>query len=100
MITGVDYEALLASLDSEKFRALWPSQEFVLSQYGSDYSAARDLAIELPTGGGKTLISLLIAESWRQRGQPAALLSANKTLARQMKRESDALGIPAVLMEG
>jgi hypothetical protein len=54
----------------------------------------------LPTGGGKTLIALLIAETWRREQKKVAILSANKTLARQMEMEAGQLGIAAVLMEG
>jgi Helicase C-terminal domain/DEAD/DEAH box helicase len=59
-----------------------------------------DVGIELPTGAGKTLIALLIAEHWRRDGKKVAILSANKTLARQMVAEAAELGVPAVLMEG
>jgi superfamily II DNA or RNA helicase len=43
-----------------------------------------DVGIELPTGAGKTLIALLVAEAWRRAGKRVVILSANKTLARQM----------------
>jgi len=95
-----DYSSFLASFNSIKFRGLWPAQEYVLSGYSSEYFDQKDVAIELPTGAGKTLIALLIAEAWRQSGKKVAILSANKTLARQMLRESELLGIPSVLMEG
>jgi hypothetical protein len=48
----------------------------------------------------KTLIALLIAEVWRLEGKRAVILSANKTLAQQMKREAGLLNIKAALMEG
>ncbi len=98
-ITG-DYSSFLASFGSSKFQALWPAQAHVLSAYNDAYTSKSDVAIELPTGAGKTLIALLIAEAWRQEGKKVAILSANKTLARQMKREADLLKIQAALMEG
>lgn len=58
------------------------------------------MAVELPTGAGKTLIGLLVAEAWRREGRAVAVLTANKTLARQMEREAGALGIDVVRMEG
>ncbi|SFI42590.1 Rad3-related DNA helicase [Tindallia magadiensis] len=97
------YEAFLKSFDSKKFQKLRPGQKYVLDKYSnefSDYKTKKDVAIELPTGAGKSLISLLIAESWRKEGKKVAILTANKTLARQMKSEASELGIPSVLMEG
>ena len=95
-----DYSELLGSFRSDKFRQLRDAQQFVLSDYSTNRVSSSDVAIELPTGAGKTLIALLIAEAWRQERKKAAILSANKTLARQMLEEAQALGIPAVLMEG
>jgi hypothetical protein len=95
-----DYSSFLASFSSSKFQALWPAQAHVLDTYSLAYTSESDVAIELPTGAGKTLIALLIAEAWRQEGKRVAVLSANKTLARQMKREADLLKIQASLMEG
>ena len=95
-----DYAQYLGSLGSQKFRALWPGQAYALGQYSAIFANKRDLAIELPTGQGKTLISLLIAGAWLEGGKKVAVLSANKTLARQMARESQALGIPVAYMEG
>lgn len=95
-----DYSAFLSTFDSQKFQELWPAQEYVLKEYSQTYTNEKDLAIELPTGAGKTLISLLIAEAWRRENKKVAILSANKTLARQMANEAKELGIPFVLMEG
>lgn len=100
MSTIRDYPSFLLGFNSEKFRTLWLAQEYVLQSYSSDFASEPDVAIELPTGAGKTLITLLIAESWRQQRKKVAVLSANKTLARHMMREARTLGIPAVLMEG
>lgn len=90
---------LLHSLNSTKFKDLWPAQAHILEKY-KDFHQTPDLAVELPTGAGKTLIALLIAEAWRRSAGNVAILSANKTLARQMLGEANSLGIPAVLMEG
>lgn len=95
-----DYAEFLASFASTKFQALWPGQAHVLNTYATAFTSESDIAVELPTGAGKTLIALLIAEAWRQEGKKVAILSANKTLARQMYQEAQALGIPAALMEG
>lgn len=100
MPTFPDYARFLPSLGSTKFRTLWDAQSYVLREYVARFSDKPDVAIELPTGAGKTLIALLVAEIWRRSNSKVAILSANKTLARQMLREAEELRIPAVLMEG
>ena len=78
----------LAGLSSAKFQALRPAQERVLGKYLDEFKDTPDVAVELPTGAEKTLIALLIAENRRRNGDKVAILSANKTLARQMLQES------------
>ena len=95
-----NYSEFLISFQSPKFRELWPNQNYVLQKYSDEFINIPDVAIELPTGAGKTLIALLIAEAWRMENRKVSILSANKTLARQMEMEAQQLGIPAVLMEG
>jgi hypothetical protein len=99
MPNPADFASFLASLQSNKFQALRPAQAYVLDQYNA-FLAKHDVGIELPTGAGKTLIALLISELWRREGRKVAILSANKTLARQMVAEAGELRMPAVLMEG
>ncbi|MCK5020735.1 MAG: DEAD/DEAH box helicase family protein, partial [Candidatus Peribacteraceae bacterium] len=100
MSISQDYSEFLRSFQSAKFTSLWPAQAHVLPQYSDSYTDKIDVGVELPTGGGKTLIALLIAEAWRREDRKVAILSANKTLARQMEAEANELGIPAALMEG
>src|SRR5260370_38407447 len=95
-----DYAQFLSSLWSSKFQSVWPAQEYLLQSYARNYGDRRNVAIELPTGAGKTLIALLVAEAWRREDKKGAILSANKTLARQMVQEAQSLNIPVVLMEG
>jgi len=77
----------LQSFFSKKFKNLWDAQKYILEKYISGFSFKDDVAVELPTGAGKTLIALLIAEAWRRDNKKVAILSANKTLARQMNSE-------------
>lgn len=42
----------------------------------------RDLAVELPTGAGKSLIAPLIYKAWRREGATVAVLTENKVLLR------------------
>ena len=94
------YADFLSELDSAKFQTLRPVQEQVLGEYLDQFGKTKDVAVELPTGAGKTLIALLIAENHRRAKRKVAILSANKTLARQMLQEAKELGIPSDLMEG
>lgn len=96
----INYAEFLTTFESPKFKRLWPAQEYVLKKYSEEFRSKQDVAIELPTGAGKTLIALLLAEEWRKEAKKVAILSSNKTLARQMMSETEHLGIPAVLMEG
>ncbi len=95
-----DYVKYLAELKSSRFRKLRRAQEHVLGEYGRTFPNTRDLAVELPTGAGKTLIALLIASAWLAEGRKVAILSANKTLARQMAAEGRDLKVPVAYMEG
>jgi len=95
-----DYLAYLTNLNSAKFQKLWPSQAHVLGLYATEFADKRDVAVELPTGAGKTLIALLVAGAWLEERRKVAILSANKTLARQMAEEARQLGIPVAYMEG
>ena len=62
---------------------------------------APDLALELPTGSGKTLVGLLIAD-WRRRAKRHRVVYACLTnqLARQVADAADDNNIPAVLLTG
>src|ERR1700739_4385859 len=91
------FSEFLHALNSTKFQERWPAQDHILGKY-NEFSAVADLAVELPTGAGKTLIALLIAEAWRRSGKQGAILSANNTLARQMLNEALSLRIPDGLM--
>jgi hypothetical protein len=97
---AVDYTALLSEFRSDVYRELRPAQRAVLDAYAADYVGSADVGIELPTGAGKSLIALLVAEAWRREGRSAVLLSANKTLARQMEQQADALGVEVRRLEG
>lgn len=95
-----DYAQYLVDLESDRFRQLRRAQEHVLAEYAKNFPNTRDLAVELPTGAGKTLIALLIASAWLAEGRKVAILSANKTLARQMAAEGRDLKVPVAYMEG
>lgn len=97
---AIDYTELLAEFGSDIYKRLRPAQENVLRSYRKRHFALPDVGVELPTGAGKSLIALLVAEAWRQEGRSAVVLSANKTLARQMEQHADDLGVEVRLLEG
>ncbi len=89
---------LFAELRTSSIPALWPWQEEVLGQFAE---VEADAAVELPTGTGKTLVALLIAEHHRrQTSSPIAYLAGTKQLAQQVSRQSRDLGLPTVRFEG
>ncbi|MBE1584390.1 DEAD/DEAH box helicase [Nonomuraea angiospora] len=76
-------------------------QAEVLRAYHRDYLMCQDVAIELPTGAGKTLVGGLIAE-WRRRqhGERVAYLTPTKQLARQAAERARSYGISVCLLTG
>jgi hypothetical protein len=60
-----------------------------------------DVAFELPTGTGKTIVGLLIAE-WRRRqsGEKVAYLTLTNQLAKQVLKEAEKLGIACADITG
>ncbi len=57
---------LLRDLHKRKIPEVWPHQKTTLLLYADNEQKHKDIAIWLPTGSGKTLVGLLIAE-WRRR---------------------------------
>ena len=80
---------------------LWVHQGSALRAYTEDHVDRADVALELPTGSGKTLVGLLIAE-WRRlaRGQRVAYACVNNQLADQVAGKAARYGIEAVLLTG
>jgi hypothetical protein len=59
-------DQLLRDLSRRKIPDVLPHQAEVMQKYATDGLEKRDVAFQLPTGSGKTLVGLLIAE-WRRR---------------------------------
>jgi hypothetical protein len=85
----------------EAVKGLWVHQGDVLRAYAADYVEKPDVALELPTGTGKTLPGLLIAE-WTRREANGQVVYACPTtqLAGQVMRIAGREGVPAVLLTG
>jgi len=93
-------ETLIAPVAGTRFAELRDAQKAALKIYVADAHRWIDMAIELPTGAGKTLLALLILEYWRKEGKRVSILTGNKTLARQIESEARDLGVPTVRFEG
>lgn len=57
---------LFRSLPLRKIETENPHQQQTLLHYASDLTKEKDIAIQLPTGSGKTLVGLMISE-WRRK---------------------------------
>ena len=96
-------EQLLQMLPRGKRAAtsLWSHQADVLRDYMARFQKSGDVAIELPTGTGKTLPGLLIAE-WRRRKNRGRVVYACPTvqLVRQVVRVAERQSVPVVDLSG
>ncbi|WP_425003052.1 DEAD/DEAH box helicase [Mycolicibacterium sp. S3B2] len=81
--------------------SLWIHQGDVLRTYAETHQETRDIALELPTGTGKTLPGLLIAEWVRRKAAgPVLYATPTKQLARQVLMTANIEGVPARLLIG
>lgn len=82
--------------------SLWRHQADVLRNFVEpNVLSADDVAIELPTGSGKTLVGGLIGEWRRQTArEPVALVCLTRQLARDAHDKLLGYGIDAVLLTG
>lgn len=98
----------------ESVEALWPElrgkrqheylrgpQQDVIRKYDDEGGGRKNVAIELPTGSGKTTVGLLIAEWWRRKtGKAVAYLTVTNQLAHQVLEESARLGLNCANVTG
>lgn len=92
---AVEPQAIFRSLPerSDKYDYLRDVQDQVLGDWFKRRSE-RDLLIKMNTGGGKTVVGLLLLQSCINEGfGPAAYLTPDRYLAAQVCREADDLGI-------
>lgn len=79
---------------------LWEHQGAVLESY-TEYEEENDIAIELPTGMGKTLVGFLLAEYRRMaHANRVAYLCPTRQLAQQALSQASGYGIDARLLIG
>src|SRR5205814_1746675 len=80
---------------------LWAHQADVLRAYARDHETTRDVALELPTGMGKTLVGLVLAEYRRRKVEDRVVyLCPTRQLAHQVGRQAASYGINAVVLVG
>lgn len=81
--------------------SLWLHQGDVIREYSENHQDTPDVALELPTGTGKTLPGLLIAEWIRRKAQgPVIYATPTKQLARQVATAAAREGVPGALLVG
>lgn len=81
--------------------SLWLHQGDVIRAYAENHQDTPDLALELPTGTGKTLPGLLVGEWVRRKAEgPVIYATPTKQLARQVAATAEREGIPAALLIG
>jgi hypothetical protein len=87
--------------NSSQVKNLWSQQADVLRSYDSLAKDKAEVALELPTGTGKTLIGLLIAEYRRRiKEERVAYICPTKQLAYQVHNKAQDYGIPTVVLVG
>jgi hypothetical protein len=89
----VDFATRLAGFNSTRYKELRPAQVLALQGYAAHRTEA-DVAAELPTGYGKTLVALLIADISLEQGLTVAHLTGNNQLSDQVIEQS--LGLPGL----
>jgi Superfamily II helicase len=93
------FDLLTGRAPSIKF--LWAHQQAMLEAYSASHEDASDVALELPTGAGKTLVGMLVGEYRRRSmGQRVAVLCPTRQLAGQVAQQAHDYGIPAVTLVG
>lgn len=83
-------DRLFRDLPRRKHASLFDHQGQVLRTYAANAVDAPDVALQLPTGSGKTLVGLLIAE-WRRRkfGEKIIYLCPTRQLVNQVAEEAN-----------
>ena len=83
-------EKLILDLPRRKIKGALHHQGEVMRTYGETALHERDVAFQLPTGSGKTLVGLMIAE-WRRRkfGERVVYLCPTKQLVNQVVEQAE-----------
>jgi primosomal protein N' len=93
---------LFQTLTRRKLPDVMTHQRDILRAYGKDMVGEADVALQLPTGSGKTLVGLLIAE-WRRRKfkeRVVYLCPTNQLVNQTVEHAQSRYGIDAVGFTG
>lgn len=86
---------------TQRVQYLWSHQHSLLRTYTSGHLEDKDLALELPTGAGKTLVGLLIAEFRRRsRSERVVYLCPTRQLSYQVAEQAKNFGIDVSVLVG
>jgi hypothetical protein len=102
-VPPADPEALFRDLKGRapEVKHLWAHQADILRAYHERHLKTRDVALELPTGAGKTLVGLLVAEFRRRYFHDrVAYLCPTRQLAKQAGAQAAKYGITAHVFVG
>lgn len=100
-VIPTDPESLFRDLKlrDPQIKHLWSHQADILRAYDKKHLKTSDIALELPTGSGKTLIGLLLAEYRRGKFADRVIyLCPTRQLANQVCRQSVHYGIKTLLL--
>ncbi len=95
-------EKFFNDLRSKKIPGLLAHQADILREYNAKALSSPDVAFQLPTGSGKTLVGLVLAE-WRRRkfGERVVYLCPTNQLVHQVdSQSSNYYGIPVRVFTG
>lgn len=83
-------EKLFLDLPRRKIPSVFPYQQELMRSYVEQALDKPDVALQLPTGSGKTLVGLLIAE-WRRRkfNEKVVYLAPTKQLVNQVTEQAE-----------
>ena len=83
-------DMLFRELPRRKIPDVLPHQQEMMQRYSTQAVDLGDVALQLPTGSGKTLVGLLIAE-WRRRkfGEKVVYLCPTKQLVHQVVNQAE-----------
>lgn len=94
-------EKLLLDLPRRKIPGALPHQEEIMKAYVSEALGSSDVALQLPTGSGKTLVGVMIGE-WRRRkyGEKVVYLVPNNQLVNQVVEQAEEYGVTVLGFTG
>lgn len=89
-VTPETPDLLFRELPRRKIPDVLPHQQEMMQRYAAEAVDVNDVALQLPTGSGKTLVGLLIAE-WRRRknSEKIVYLCPTKQLVHQVVNQAE-----------